>query len=188
MIMRQAVFLDRDGVINETVYRGESFFVAGKKARYTAPFTYEEFTMKPDAKTAMTILRQTDFLLILATSQPDMAYGTQKKEDYEKIMTEISALGFDDIFVCLHGRDENCVCKKPKIGLFLDAKVKWNLDFLNCYMVGDTAKDMKAGKNIGAKIILIDADYNRELECDFRVKNLLEAANLILKIEREGGR
>ncbi len=182
---RKAVFLDRDGVINDLICRGEDFFVCGKKIAYTAPFTFEELKIKPNVKEALAILREAGFLLIVVTNQPDVAYGLQSRVEYEKIMAEIEKLGFDDIFVCPHRRTENCSCKKPKIGLFLAAQKKWNIDFKNSYMIGDFRTDMEAGRDIRAFTILVSAEYNYGTACDFLVNNLLEAAELIIQLNQE---
>jgi D-glycero-D-manno-heptose 1,7-bisphosphate phosphatase len=187
MNKRPAVFIDRDGVINYIIDRGDNFFVAGRKVRYTAPHSYAEFKLKPGIGRALKFLSKIGFLRILVTNQPDSKYGLISQEDYERIMKEIFSLGFDDIFVCLHARNEGCKCRKPKPGMFLEARDKWNIDFSSSYIVGDTGIDVRVGKAIGLKTILISADYNRRIKSDFRVGSFLEAALLILiikKIER----
>lgn len=174
-----AVFIDRDGVINDVVDRGSNFFVKGRQVRFTAPYTYGEFNLKPDAGNALDYLKRMGFLRILVTNQPDLAYGLISKEDYERIMSEVFCLGFDDIFVCLHKRDEDCDCKKPKPGMLLQAGSKWNIDFSMSYIIGDAEIDMLAGNAVGCKTILVNSNYNQKVEGDFRAGSLLEAVQLI---------
>ena len=120
-------------------------------------------------------------MIILITNQPDVAYGTMKRNDHEKIMSEVRALSFYDIFVCEHGREDGCVCKKPKPGMLLEAAKKHKIDLASSYMVGDTKNDMEAGKSAGCTTILVEQHYNTDAEADIRVKNLCEIVDLLEK-------
>lgn len=173
---RQAIFLDRDGVINDVVDRGENFFVQGKKVRWTAPFNFSEFKLKAGAAEALKQIGELGYLRILATNQPDMAYGTMAQAEHDRIMAEIKKLPLDDIFVCVHGRDDGCACKKPRPGMLLAAAKKWQIDLPASFMIGDTASDTEAAKAVGCRTILIDGYYNKTLAADVRVLNLPEAA------------
>ncbi len=185
---RVAVFLDRDGVINDVVDRGDDFSVKGKKVKMTAPYKYDEFHIKEGVREALEKIKALGFLLILASNQPDIKYGLMTEEDNKEIMEEIKKLPLDDIFICYHGRDDNCPCKKPKPGMLLAAQEKWDIDLSSSCMIGDTANDMMAGWAAGCKTILIDCFYNRDIQSDFRVQNLLEAACLIRSFsEKKGG-
>jgi len=180
-----AVFLDRDGVINDIVNRGDDFSVKGKKVRLTAPFKIAEFRIKEGVREALEKIKTLGFLLILVSNQPDIKYGLMTEEDNKEIMEEIKKLPLDDIFICYHGRDDNCSCKKPKPGLLLAASDKWNIDFCDSCIIGDTANDMLAGRATGCRTILIDCFYNREVQSDFRVQNLSEAVCLIRNFSAE---
>lgn len=168
----RTVFLDRDGVINDLVYRGENFFVHGKKVRWTAPFSFSEFKLRDGVEDALNEIRGLGFLVILATNQPDVTYGMLSLENHKRIMADIEKLPLDDIFVCMHGRDGGCECKKPKPGMLLQAAEKWNIDLRSSFVVGDMASDVCAGKTAGCRTILIDCDYNKDVEADIRVKDL----------------
>ncbi|KKW42368.1 MAG: histidinol-phosphate phosphatase family protein [Candidatus Magasanikbacteria bacterium GW2011_GWA2_56_11] len=166
---RRAVFIDRDGVINETVDRGQEFYVAGKLARRTAPFTYEEFNLKPRVAETLRRLGELGWTRILATNQPDITYGTMKLAAHERIMAAVQALPLDDIFVCTHGRADDCQCKKPRPGMLQAAAAKWKIDFSRSYLVGDTQADLGAARAVGVPCVLIDYEYNRELDPEFRI-------------------
>lgn len=184
--LKQAVFIDRDGVINDAVYRGEHFFVKGRQVFYTAPYNYAEFQIKLGVIKAIQILKDYGFLTIVVTNQPDLKYGLITQLDYDKILRDTWALGFDDIMVCPHPREEICMCRKPKIGLFLKARDKWSIDFKQSYIVGDAEIDMQAGRNAGLKkTILVNADYNKHIVSNYRAVSLLEAVNLIMKLEKK---
>ncbi len=177
--LRQAVFFDRDGVINNAIDRGNDFFVAGKKVRWTAPFNLGEFKLKVGTEEALKQIGELGFLRILVTNQPDIAYKTMTQAEHDRIMTKVKKLPFDDIFVCVHGRDDGCECKKPRPGMLLEAAEKWGIDLGTSFMIGDTACDMGAAKAVGCRMILIDGDYNKTLAADIRVSDLREAALVI---------
>lgn len=170
----RAVFFDRDGVLNNTIDRGENFFVHGKKVRYTSPFLYQEFCPKDGVAEVLESVRALGFLCILVTNQPDVAYGTMPLVDHEQIMAEVKTWPLDDVFLCPHARDAGCVCKKPAPGMILEAAEKWEIDLKNSFIVGDTENDCLAGARVGCQTILIDAPYNQEVLADYRVKDLNE--------------
>ena len=180
--LKRAIFLDRDGVINDVVDRGDNCVVLDKQVRWTAPWTYAEFILKPGVIDALQKFKAAGYLIILATNQPDLAYGTMKREDHDKIMTDIRALPFDDIFICEHGRDEGCGCKKPKPGMLLEAGKKWHIDLAQLFIVGDTKSDMGTGQAAGCKVIIIDHEQNQKLEPDYRVKNLSEVMGILKSV------
>lgn len=173
-LKRQSVFIDRDGVINDVVDRGD---------RWTAPFSYDEFRIKEGVMEALEKIKALGFLLILVSNQPDIAYGLMTKNDNDKMMKEMKRFPFDDIFVCYHGREDGCDCKKPKPGMLLEAQRKWNIDLNASYMIGDTENDMMAGRLAGCRCILINARYNKDVKSDFRTESILDAANFICERE-----
>ena len=178
-VLRRAVFLDRDGVINDTVDRGENFFVKGKQVRWTAPWRHDEFHLKNGVATALKELGRSSFLKILVTNQPDVIYENMSQLEYDKIMADVKKLPLDDIFVCAHGRDDGCECKKPKPGMLLEAAKKWGIDLQNSFIVGDSESDVKAGQAAGCKTILIDDSQNKDIAADIHVTNLSEAVEYI---------
>lgn len=179
--MERAIFLDRDGVVNHIIDRGDDCVVAGRKVRYTGPWKYEEFKLKEGVNEVIQELKDLGFLVILTTNQPDVKYGVLPKEVYERIMSDIRELSFHDIFVCEHTREDGCICKKPKSGMMLAAAEKHNIDLSLSYMVGDTENDTKAGKGAGCTTILVEQHYNLDVEADIKVNNLREIIDLIKK-------
>ncbi|QQG42869.1 MAG: HAD-IIIA family hydrolase [Candidatus Giovannonibacteria bacterium] len=170
----KAVFFDRDGVILKAVVD------AGvPRPPYSVAEYKEKSGIMPGAKEAVEAVRRNGFLAILATNQPDIRYGRITKEDWQWIQNQIVDIPFDDIFICFHGRDDGCECKKPKPGMLIAAAKKWGIDLKKTFMVGDSESDVKAGQAAGCKIILIDHEQNKNLEPDFRVTNLSEVVKLI---------
>lgn len=181
---RRAVFIDRDGVVNPLIYRGDNHVVQGKICPWTAPYSCAEFEIFPFVSDALRVLGKAGFLRIVVTNQPDVSYGLLPEEDYVRMMAEVRRCAFEDVLVCLHMRDEGCECKKPKPGMLLSAAQKWGIDLARSYMVGDTERDEQAAEAAGCRFILVSAPYNINLKSALRVSNLLEAANLITHLER----
>ncbi len=178
---RKTIFLDRDGVINKIVHRGEDFFVFGKKAPITAPFSYDEFLLNDGVDEALEKMGDLGYLRVVVTNQPDIAYGHLPKAEHEKIVSSLMKLPIDDFYACFHKRDDGCNCRKPKTGMFEQADHKWSIDFSKSYVIGDSLTDIQAGESLGLRTILIKAEYNSDVEADLYAKDLKEAINLIEK-------
>lgn len=169
--MNRAIFLDRDGVINRVLlHNGKPF----------SPRTFEEFEIPPGVRDALDSFRDMGFMNIVITNQPDIARGLMDIEELNKmhrLMREILAV--DDILVCPHDENEHCLCRKPRGGMLVEASEKWCIDLKTAFMVGDTWKDMIAGKQAGCQTIIIDKPYNQTVESDHRVKELKEVIEII---------
>lgn len=170
------VFLDRDGVINRALEH---------EAKPYPPRSLEEFEILPEVPAACAKLKAAGFLLVVATNQPDVGRGTLAQSVVEEIHSHMLAqLPIDRVEVCYHaGRGESrCDCRKPNPGMLLHAARELNADLSKCWMVGDRWRDIDAGYAAGCRTIFIDRGYAEELrqKPDFTVKNLLEAAEIIL--------
>jgi D-glycero-D-manno-heptose 1,7-bisphosphate phosphatase len=173
--LHRAVFLDRDGVINASVVRD------GKPY---PPATVEEFVIYPEAAQACQRLKSVGYLLVVATNQPDVGRGTQSKEAVEAMHTKMcSALPIDRVEVCYHSGGAPCDCRKPAPGMLLKAAKDLRIDLSTSFMVGDRWRDIDCGHAAGCKTVFIDRGYVEELrqKPDFFVKNLAEAAKIILE-------
>ena len=175
--MRPAVFLDRDGVLNKVIL---------KEGKPFSPRRVEDFELSDGAKEFLVESKKTGFLNIVITNQPDIARGCLTRETLETINSLIKGkLPVDDIFVCPHDDINNCCCRKPKPGMLLEAAKKWNIDLKNSFIIGDQWKDVEVGKNVGCSTILIDCPYNKQVEPDFRVGDLLSATAIILNSKKK---
>ena len=177
MNRKKAVFIDRDGVINEVIMRND---------KPSSPWFFEEFKIIDGAAIALEELKKIGFLNIIFTSQPDVARGNLSIIELEKMHKEIKEkLLIDEIKVCPHDDGDNCNCRKPKPGMLLEAAIEKNIDLGKSYVIGDTWKDVEAGKTVGCKTFLIRREYNKDYQRDynFEVANLKEAVEIIKKLE-----
>jgi len=176
---RGAIFLDRDGVLNHLVDRGAGFLVHGKEVRWTAPFTREEFRVRDGVPEALERLGTFGMKRIVVTNQPDVTYGLMTREALDGMTERVASLPVDDVFICMHGRDEGCDCKKPRPGLLHQAAARHDIDLASSFIIGDTANDIEAGKAVGCTTILLDTEYNQDVTPHYRVSRILEAVDII---------
>ena len=175
---QKAIFLDRDGTINE--YVG---FLTDIK----------EFHLLDGVAEAIRKINASGYLAIVVTNQPIIARGevsfTELQEIHNKMETLLGAEGayIDAIYFCPHHPDKgfegerveykiSCDCRKPKPGMLLKAAEDFNIDLSRSWMVGDGKNDVEAGKNAGCKTVLIGTeDYGQ----DRKVSSLFAFANTI---------
>ncbi len=175
---QKAVFLDRDGTLN--VHKG---FITGA----------EEIELCEGAAEAVKRINKSGYLAVIVSNQPVIARGeatfAQVDQMMDKIETLLGAGGayIDDRFYCPHHPERGhkgevpelkiaCSCRKPQPGLLLQAAEKYNIDLKHSYMIGDTFRDIGAGKNAGCTSYLLD-DHNGN---DYDYKNLLDCIKEIL--------
>lgn len=173
--MNRAVFLDRDGVINEATVR---------EGRPYPPANLEQFKLLPGVPEAIRSLRGAGFKIIIVTNQPDVATGVQRREVVEAMHNRLRALGLcDEVKVCYHQGSDSCECRKPKPGMLIEAAREWQVGLTNSFMVGDRWRDVAAGKAAGCFTYFIDYQYQEQRpdSPDAVIGSLEEAARHILK-------
>lgn len=171
---RRAVFLDRDGVVNRPVVRhGKPY----------PPASLAELEILPGVESALTRLREAGFHLIVATNQPDVARGRQRREVVEAMHAALlEQLPLDEVRVCYHDDADGCHCRKPEPGMLLAAAREQSIDLAASFMIGDRWRDIECGRQAGCTTLLIDYHYDETLPTppDMRVRSLAEAADWIL--------
>jgi mannose-1-phosphate guanylyltransferase / phosphomannomutase len=184
---QKAIFIDRDGVINEEV---------GNLSEI------EKFKILPDVAEAIKLINKSDYLAIVITNQPVIAKGWISEENLwqmhkklETILGEDRAF-IDKIYYCPHHPDKgfdgeiedlkiDCECRKPKIGMINKAALDFNIDLEKSYIVGDTTTDIQTGINANIKTILVNTGYagsdkKYSVKPDWEANNLLDAVQIIL--------
>ena len=175
----RAVFLDRDGVLNQAIVRD------GKPY---PPQSLDEFVIVPGVAERLGSLRVRNFRLIVVTNQPDVARGTTPREFVEQLnrLLADNLQVIDEVLVCYHDDEDCCSCRKPLPGLFHQAQDRYNIRLDASYMVGDRWRDIEAGNRAGCKTIFVDYGYaelagNRV--ADFLCNSPVEALDWILSKE-----
>ncbi len=151
---RQAVFLDRDGVLVVPEFRdGRSF----------APRRLEDFHLYPDAQPSLQRLKDAGYLLIVVTNQPDVSTGLLSETTLEAMHDTLTrALPLDGIEVCTDTKEAAGPRRKPAPGMLLDAAAQWDIDLASSVMIGDRWSDVEAAKRAGCAALFIDRGYTAE--------------------------
>ena len=171
----KAVFLDRDGVLNLPMVRDGTPH---------PPAAVDELEVYPDAAEALRRLKQAGYLLIVVTNQPDVARGTQTREAVDQINAALGkALPIDEFLVCPHDDAANCLCRKPKPGMVLEAAARHTVDLGRSFLVGDRWRDIDCGARAGVRTVFIERGYGERAPDhapDFTAGSLGGAAEWIL--------
>ncbi len=159
--MNRAVFLDRDGVINELIYYRDMGMV-------DSPFTVKQFRVLPGSGEAINIINRLNFKAIVVSNQPGIARGHFSEETLTlmniKMKRQLARLDafLDGIYYCFHdpkgknrGYRKVCNCRKPKPGLLIKASKDFDINLSRSYMIGDELTDIQAGRSVGCKTILL---------------------------------
>lgn len=179
-----AVFLDRDGVINENREAGVT--------------SLSLFKFIPKAKKALAKLSREGFSLIVVTNQPYIGNHQMTEEDLDAIHQHMQdeiwkASGYIcKIYTCPHPENHQCSCRKPNTQLFEQAAKDLNIDLKQSWAIGDQKSDIEAGNRIGARTILVLTGEGKKTQADIKdylqqpqpyriARNIERAADIIVK-------
>ncbi len=189
--MKKVIFLDRDGVINRD---------PGGWTKYDYVTKWEEFFFIEGAIEALKRLKEAGYKICLISNQAGISKGYFSEDDLnslnEKMLAEIEkgGGGIDELYYCLHQTKDDCDCRKPKTGMIEEALKNTHADLRNTFIVGDSWRDVEAGKKMGMKTVLVlsgktflSDTKNWPLQPDYIKKDLSEAVDMILKEEVSSG-
>ena len=147
--MKNTLFLDRDGVINERL--------PGDYVRRP-----DAFVPLPGAIAAIAALSVHFQRIVVVTNQAGIGKGLMAEADLSAVHTKLIDLvqeaggRFDGIYYCPHRADEGCACRKPAVGMGLRAQRDHpDVDFAHAWMVGDSVSDIQFGQQLGMKTALV---------------------------------
>lgn len=181
---RIAAFIDRDGTINLDVDNLS-------KAK--------DLTILPNVAEAIALLNKYRIPAIVITNQPVIARGILTEEGVKKIHREINRrlekvrAKIDGFYFCPHHPNANiekyritCICRKPGTAMYKQAAKDFGVDLKRSYVIGDSFRDIDAGKTLGAVTISISSNQkgSQNLNSNYSVKDLYQAVELILEKEK----
>jgi len=171
----KVVFLDRDGVINEEVCYLHKI---------------KDFKFINGVMDTCNYFLSLDYQIIIVTNQSGISRGFYKEEDFHTLnnwmLDEFKKKGVTilDVFFCPHGPNDSCHCRKPKPGLFQNARAKYDIDMKMSWMIGDKEADIEAANNAGINQTILVRSGHKIDEKNSNAKFFLESidfANEIIK-------
>ncbi len=149
---RPAIFIDRDGTLNEAVgfINHVSLF---------RPYSW--------SSEAVRLANRAGFVAVVVTNQSGVARGLYTEELVQEVHTRlIEQLGeagarLDAIYYCPHGLSGSCECRKPKPGMMLRAERELGVDLSQSYVIGDSYSDLEMAWNAGSRSALVMTGYGR---------------------------
>jgi D-glycero-D-manno-heptose 1,7-bisphosphate phosphatase len=176
--MKKAVFLDRDGVLNRKAPEGQYIM------------RWEDMVFLPRVREAVRLFNQAGFLVVVVSNQRCVAKGlitTSELDDlHARMQSEFALTGarLDAIYYCPHENEPPCACRKPQPGLLLQAARIHNIDLAKSWMIGDSKRDVAAGRAAGCRTVRLTEDKNSALsDSDWVAFSLLDATHKLLQVE-----
>jgi len=167
------IFLDRDGVIN-------------KEVGYL--HKVEDFEFIDSVFDACLDFQSSGYKIIIVTNQSGIERGYYSEEDFQTVTKWM----FDqfkqhniqilDVFFCPHGPDSNCDCRKPKPGMFLEAREKYSINMHKSWMIGDKEADIQAANSAGiSNTVLVKSGHDID-EKNSKAKFIFDSINQVTTI------
>ncbi|UCD55227.1 MAG: HAD-IIIA family hydrolase [Candidatus Omnitrophota bacterium] len=181
---KKIVFIDRDGVINKD---------PGGWTKHNYVTRWEDFKFLPGSKEALKKLNDARYEIIIISNQAGVGKGHYSKDELDtvnsKMLEEIkkAGAGIRKVYYCIHRPDDNCDCRKPKIGLFKQAEEEMGIKAGGSYFIGDAKTDIEAGEKAGLKTILVlsgktilEDMRSSNIKPDYIFDDIFEAVEFIL--------
>ena len=185
--MNRALFLDRDGILNELVYYASH-------EEWESPRTAGDVRMVSGIRAPLERVVAAGWLLFIVTNQPSHAKGKISREELEKAharVLEELALPIAASYLCFHHPEAivedlrvRCDCRKPGAASLFRAAHEFDVDLTASWMVGDQDSDLLAGRAAGCRVALIEhrgsAHKRGSVEPDLRCRDLEELVTLLI--------
>lgn len=150
--MKKVAFLDRDGVL---IYEPQDTFQVD---------SVDQLKILPGVVENLQCLQLLGYQLVMVTNQDGLGTSSNPRENFEAVQNKLFELlkqhgiEFDQVFVCPHFPQDNCLCRKPKTGLVVDFLKEWSIDHDASLMVGDRETDRQFAKNIGVQFLKMETN------------------------------
>ncbi len=178
--MKRALFLDRDGVVDELVYYPSH-------DEWESPRRVSDLRMIDGVSEPLRRFAEAGWLLFFVTNQPSFAKGKTSREELQEVHDAVVANVDAPVtrsYICFHRSEDACECRKPKPYFLHEAAREFDVDLASSWMVGDQDSDLKCGRAAGCRVALIEhrgSEHKRgSVEPDLRVESLTELADALL--------
>lgn len=176
-MVKPAIFLDRDGVINKPIVRNGKPF---------APRKFDDFILFPDVELAISKMVKMGFLVFVITNQPDIGNDLVDPNEIKKMHQLIGSFKIKQIYMCPHSQTDFCDCRKPKPGMIWRARDEHNIILEKSFLVGDRKTDMEAAFNAGCSSVFIDHDYKESInvKANFHCNSIIDCLGLLYRLSK----
>ncbi len=148
----------------------------------------EELELIPGVIRGLQLLVQRGFTLLMVSNQDHLGSKSYPLTAFQTVQEKLlkllegEGIHFSEIFICPHGPEEHCTCRKPKIGL-LEKYLKNNsIDLSHSFVIGDRETDVEMARAIGCKVMRLSSD--KKTKADFASPDFLDISRYIIKSER----
>ncbi len=163
---KKAIFLDRDGVIN-------------KEISYLHKI--DDFEFIDGIYSACHHFQNLGYAIVIVTNQSGISRNLYKEKDYQTLtiwmLEEFKKNDIEilDVFHCPHEPNSLCKCRKPKPGMFLEARIKHTINMKNSWMIGDKETDITAANRAGIYNTILVKSGHKIKEADSKAKYILNS-------------
>ncbi|HEX8619173.1 MAG TPA: HAD-IIIA family hydrolase [Thermoanaerobaculia bacterium] len=185
--MKRALFLDRDGVLDELVYYPSH-------DEWESPRRLSDLVLIAGVNEPLQRFVDAGWLLFIVTNQPSFAKKKTSREELLEVHEAVVAsleVPIARSYLCFHHPDAQveelrvkCECRKPGTKSLRDAAAEFDVDLAGSWMIGDQDSDLNCGRAAGCKVALVEshgsASKRGNVEPDLRVRNLRDLAEHIL--------
>lgn len=159
-MMRKALFLDRDGVIDELVFHADT-------AGWEAPRGAGEMKLRPGVREALHRAAADGWMIFVVSNQPDAAKGKTTRADvdaaHERLLELLDGAPVTEFFYCFHRSEDRCECRKPQPFFVRQAAAKYDIDLAQSWFVGDVATDIECGARAGCHTALLEYEHSSSI-------------------------
>lgn len=184
----KVIFIDRDGVINKD---------PGGWTEHSYVTRWEDFHFLEGSLQALALLKKSGFRVVIISNQAGVGKGFFTKEELDRVSSRMLASirkhggMIENIYYCLHKKEDNCDCRKPKTGMLEAAIKRYGVAPRETYFIGDSLVDVTAGFKLGIETVLVLSGKTLledlrgwDVKPDHIFKDLLEAARWIISKEK----
>ena len=154
---RKALFLDRDGVLDELVFHPDT-------GGWEAPRDASEMLARPGVRDALRRAADAGWLIFVVSNQPDIAKGRTTAEAlrgaHDALVQQLENPPVTDFFYCFHRSEDRCACRKPLPHFVEQAAARYDIDVAQSWFVGDVDTDIECGQRAGCRTALLEYEHS----------------------------
>jgi D-glycero-D-manno-heptose 1,7-bisphosphate phosphatase len=155
--MKRAIFLDRDGVLDELMYYADT-------QAWEAPRVPQDLRLRPGVRQALALAAANGWLIFVVSNQPDAAKGKTSYESlravHEELLRQLGGSPITEFFYCYHRTEDACACRKPQPFFLFQAAERYRVDLGESWFAGDVDTDIECGRRAGCRTALIEYPHS----------------------------